>query len=91
MCDAYWLNSHDLGSETIRAHCRYGGISDVFFSPHFPGDKVGITFCQSLLDIFGDAFGKINCIKHDLLLMLIVPLFDIRAESLIPADSLIHT
>lgn len=91
MCGAYWQNPRGLSSETIQAHYRYGGISDVFFSPHFTGYKMGITFCQSLLGIFGDAFGKINCIKHDLVLMLIIPVFDVRAESLIHADSLIHT
>lgn len=43
----------------------------------FPVDKMGITFCQSSLDVFGVAFWKNELHKMQIIicLMLVIPLF----------------
>lgn len=57
-------------------------------------DETGITFCQSSLDVFGDALWKNELHKMQIIisLMLVIPFFfNVRAKSLIQADSFTHT
>lgn len=55
---------------------------------------MGITFCQSSLDVFGVAFWKNELHKMQIIisLMLVIPpfFFNVGAKSLIQVDSFTH-